>query len=311
MDLNVSQGGTGHVLRARLWQSVHLHFDGNIYERPCDDILQNVALPVWRMCEQAGLVSDAFVVRYSEGGPHLRLRLLAKDAATVTRIRSIVRRRCRLCAGRITRVQWTDYQPEYDRYGGMRVMPVVEHIFAASSRVACALLTPEVGPSRDRRLGHGLLASMALLHVFFGDEATAGLFASTYAQGYESMLARADERHRASLASHRSRADKEAVRLSAIIKETWRAFGGRSSVLSWMDRYRRALRRFRAEVEREIGRGTVEVLHNPVLAWHDYALRAGPSLLHMMNNRLGVSVVEEIYLTRLLAETLGGQHVDF
>lgn len=69
----------------RHWVSIHIFTDGSL-----DDVIVDLARPVSARLRGDGAVLGHFVLRYWDGGPHLRWRLLARDADEVERIKASV-----------------------------------------------------------------------------------------------------------------------------------------------------------------------------------------------------------------------------
>lgn len=74
-----------------------------------------------------------FFIRYSEGGPHLRVRVRGLDYAAVLELRAELALLVKERDGRLAEVA---YVPETERYGGPGALPVAEEVFVRSTRVA-------------------------------------------------------------------------------------------------------------------------------------------------------------------------------
>ncbi|WP_062357760.1 lantibiotic dehydratase C-terminal domain-containing protein [Herbidospora yilanensis] len=163
------------------WISLH------VFHRSDTDLLLTTA--VHRLVGELEL-GGYFFLRYWEGGPHLRLRLLPRipgDAAAIEKHATAAlekhlaahpttgpwdRERYTLLAGEWARreglaaydrrlrpddhVEAIPYRPEYVTFGGPEAVAAVERHFADSSRIALAVLRGE--PDRRRRLGHAFTA---------------------------------------------------------------------------------------------------------------------------------------------------------
>lgn len=160
----------------RVWVAAH------VFHRGDQDLLVTRALAP--LCEELG-ADGWFFLRYWEGGPHVRLRLLTTGPAD--QVRAAVARTCarhladhpsppggwsqheyeaaarrRARGERVTRwdqrlrpvdtVEFIPYQPEYQAYGDGRALRAVERHFTDSSRVAVRLLTTR----HDRRAAAAL-----------------------------------------------------------------------------------------------------------------------------------------------------------
>ncbi|MEW1844354.1 lantibiotic dehydratase C-terminal domain-containing protein [Nonomuraea angiospora] len=145
--------------------------------------------------ELDGRLDRFFFLRYWEGGPHLRLRLLPRvpdDAVMIEKRATAVleehlaaypttvtwdRERYALLAQEFARqeglvaydhrlrpddhVEAIAYRPEYATFGGPQAVAAVERHFTDSSRIALAILRGE--HDHRRRLGHALAAMMLAL----------------------------------------------------------------------------------------------------------------------------------------------------
>jgi len=170
------------------WISLHaFHRDGT-------DLLLGTAVD-GLVRELDGRLDRFFFLRYWEGGPHLRLRLLPRvpgDATTIEKRATAVLREhlaahpttapwdregyallAREFAGREgmdaydkrlrpdDHVEAVAYRPEYATFGGPEAIAAVERHFTDSSRIALAILRGE--HDHRRRLGHALSAMMLAL----------------------------------------------------------------------------------------------------------------------------------------------------
>lgn len=160
----------------REWVSAHLFHSGDL-----DRLLTEAVHPLVGELVHSGLVRDWFFLRYWEGGPHLRLRLLPATHGARDAVRDVVAERCgwhlrrypstrapdpvryRELAARLARVeglashtatlypdnsvQFLEYRPENDRYGTGACLHAVERHFADSSGIALALVSAGTGPA--------------------------------------------------------------------------------------------------------------------------------------------------------------------
>lgn len=178
------------------------------------------------------------------------------------------------------RIVDSDYEPELDKFGGPAGMPLAEALFHASSRIACDILDAEAAGRMSRK---GLLpALMQACHRAFQPETDAALFWREYAYYWlgsktpaaEDWRERFSEKAAALSDAGVSALDPDpgAAALSAPILADWTA-----ALSTAADGYR-ALGP-RSDANREVLTFTVA---------------------HLMNNRLGVAVLEEAYLASLL-----------
>ncbi|WP_066368570.1 thiopeptide-type bacteriocin biosynthesis protein [Herbidospora mongoliensis] len=254
--------------------------------------------------ELDGRLDRYFFLRYWEGGPHLRLRLLPRvpdDAATIGRRATAVleeylaaypattpwdREGYALLAAEFARqeglaayderlrpddhVEAIAYRPEYAMYGGPEAVDAVERHFTDSSRIALAILRGE--PDPRRRLGHALTAMMLTLMAWEPDP---GRLASVLA----------GERDRWDPAPARARhAEIFAGRRDALTAQAERCRRIATSGSTWW-RSVDALQRRLADLQLD-SRIVLE------------------RCVHLFCNRLGLSIAEEAHLRYLTAATL-------
>ncbi|MGW2305334.1 thiopeptide-type bacteriocin biosynthesis protein [Streptomyces sp. NPDC001809] len=168
--------------RATAWTAWHLHL-GTTARSAHDRVVTDVIGPTIRELAPG---TPWFFIRYWQSGPHLRLRVGDLDAAARPRVAAALAARLavagapapgeepldpaayrsgaeRLAAagetGENTSVKAllppgvhpAVYEPEFDRYGGRPLMPAAESLFTLSSTLVLAAL-PKVGDGRQRAL---------------------------------------------------------------------------------------------------------------------------------------------------------------
>ncbi|MEV7690101.1 lantibiotic dehydratase C-terminal domain-containing protein [Streptomyces bungoensis] len=156
------------------WASWHVH-----QHHDQDRLLVEAVAPLIRAVRSDGLVDRAFVLRYWDGGPHVRLRLRAPSeqalAELESRVPAVLRRWCRehpsertmgaqeyvLLRARIGdsasaaelvpdgSVVRAVYSPEHQRYGRGAALAACEEHFDDSTRIALDLLA--AGPPAATR----------------------------------------------------------------------------------------------------------------------------------------------------------------
>lgn len=310
----------------RDWLSVYLFFDGWIYDGDCDGIALGVMEPFVRRCQAEGWIEQHFFIRYSEFGPHLRLRLYAEPdvlggdvwPALVEHLRAhnpdvevdarpespLVPQRPAGQPARVTHVARVAYEPETDRYGGPDALPVGERLFQASSDAAYQLLA-KTGAERSSRLGKGLLSMVVLVHVFAGERERGAAFAQMYATNYLRALAREEEGRGAWLEAFDQGFSQQSDTLLEYVDAVWEAMDDGDELSDTLDAWTAALRTTRDELRALLDAGKVRVAGNPAESWEQVVNGIAPSYVHMMNNRLGITLQEESYLGYLISRALG------
>lgn len=181
---------------ARGWTAWHLHLDTQAVTA-ADRVIADVAAPIAR-----DSVQPWFFIRYWQGGPHVRLRIKGLTAEQVRHVDEELNRRLpgaaavldgeeridpeaymaearRHAAGesgenrnvtalRPISVHPEPYNPEWERYGGDKVMQDSEKFFQVSSDIA-ATLSGE-GLSRSARISVAVEATAAMARALSDEE---------------------------------------------------------------------------------------------------------------------------------------------
>jgi thiopeptide-type bacteriocin biosynthesis protein len=310
----------------RAWLSVYLFFNGWIYDPACDRVVVDVVEPFVRRCQDEGWIDQHFFIRYSEFGPHVRLRLhgapdvLGGDVwpALVAHLRAgspgvAVDERPETPAPpqraedepvRVTHVARVEYEPETDRYGGPDALLVSERQFEVSSDAAYAL-TAKMTPERSSRLGKGLLSMVVLVHVFCGERERGAAFSQMYSTNYLRSLVREDGGRDAWLDAFDQGFSQQSETLMEYVDAVWEALDDGDTLSDTLDAYADGLRRHRDELRALFDAGRVQVAGQTAEEWSRAVNGIVPSYVHMMNNRLGITLQEESYLGYLITRALG------
>jgi thiopeptide-type bacteriocin biosynthesis protein len=302
------------------WLSGHLFMPGGMYEDGYDRALLDTVVPFVRTMADAKWVDRFFFIRYSELGHHLRIRLHGPreilDAQVKPAMESYLSITCpnltieevapeTLAEGRpLHRLRWIPYVPEVDRYGGPDALLIAERVFHASTRAAIGALRGLPPGARGTRLGRGLIATLITTHAFYGTREGCVRLMRKYYHGYlPRMTGRLAENEgtwsRAFTASY----ERQAATLSTYVEEVYERLALNEPILDFWDEYREALAFERSALEALALEGRVKRGVEP-LSWQRCLQQIVPSYIHMMNNRLGVTVPEESYLANMIAQTL-------
>lgn len=310
----------------RGWLSVYLFFTGWMYDGECDRIVREVVEPFVARARREGWVDGHFFIRYSERGPHVRLRLhgseevlegtvwpalaehvLAHSPDAIVDATPDEPAFTRPEPGepvRVTHLARVAYEPETERYGGPDALPVAERLFADSSDTAYRLMSG-MGAERSSRLGKGLLATVVLLHTFARSRAHGAAFAETYSTNYLRTVAREDDGREKFLGAFGQGYEQQADTLGAYVDEVWSRLDEGEALSDALDAWAAALRERRAELRALSDAGRVQVGGRPAESWDHVVAGIVPSYVHMMNNRLGITIQEESYLGYLIHRALG------
>jgi thiopeptide-type bacteriocin biosynthesis protein len=285
---------------------VHLFFDGNIYGPVADRVILDLVAPLVREAEDRGWIERHFFVRYSEGGPHIRLRLFGRLRFLDEHVHPLLLDRAGSLSGIPggVRPRTTPYEPEFDRYGGPGGVALAERLFHASSETAIALLRGIAAADGSARLGKALLAMLVLTHAFYPDHTRAAAFLQLYGTRYLRSFARSEGYRESFQRAFDAGFSQQAEHLIRYLAEGWSRLEQRQSVSDTLDPYVARVRALRLDFERVAYGGGMWQGGQVVGTVADAVGRIVPSYLHMMNNRLGVAIPHETYLSTLIGHAL-------
>lgn len=302
-----------HV-RATRWVGIHIHFSGSLYGSAGDRAITGIARPLAEKGAAHLGTSGFFFVRYANNGSHIRLRLRAPadnqtDCADLVSFltaqpeywafvscsegrRSIVTRSPR----HRTRysIEEVPYYAELNRYGGEYGIQVAERHFESSSAMVLAAL-PVATCGRSHRLGLATAMFALQLGVLVPEQRKAAAFAAALQR---------------SISAHHPKVHSELVtewrNAAPMVMDMYRAGVTDATSLptelgayvdnvrdtrdALVELHRRALLRFR--------------LKRPG-SWDEVLWYLLPSYIHMTNNRLGLTALEEAYVAGIVASSLG------
>lgn len=267
------------------WRSWHLHVS-ELRVGASDDILRRVVQPALE-----GLNNPWFFVRYWQYGPHIRLRVGNLDDAAVAPLEAVLRRLLEEVAGGAGPMLTADeyrrqatplaaageggqalevgnlwppgvyrrpYQPEVERYGGASLLASSESLFHTASSLALAFVCRDAPEAA--RCGLGLQATRAALGVLGNDERR-GAFCRSAGAAWQAWAARAGATGQG--------------KYPAPVATSPREGNVAPPVRRWADQLRSSM-----TLWREASSDTV-------------AERILQSHVHMLHNRLGLSVSQE------------------
>jgi len=318
------------------WVGVHAFHQGDL-----DALLTGGVLPLIARLDAEGLSPRWFFLRYWDGGPHLRVRVLAapgrrdrlereltdglgaylRDHPSEPRISADAYRRQ---AAGLARMEGLDghetelrpndsaalvpYVPERHVYGERDALAAVERHFAESSRLAADVIAAGTPASRRR----GLALSAALLALAVA-EPDLDEVSARFAAGAADAAAAARAAGMPDLSdSYLPRRE----RLIAHARDLWRlAAAGDAGPESSGDAvhagWLRSLRELRRRLEAAREAGDLDV--DPPGSPFGRLAAGGPSaavrsilmrVAHLFGNRLGIAITEEMHINYLIGRTL-------
>lgn len=223
-----------------------------------------------------------FFLRYvDDGGVHVRVR--ARGANTLMQIlRDDIEDTLRIATNGAPqarhRVEEASYEPEIDAYG-VGTMATAEEVFVESSRIALAIFGSADGSGHVKR-------RLALHMMERARSAFAGNAPDLFWQRYSDHWIEMVEGDRAALRSTiAARCDAAQRSGRRVLADDTRISLNELHLLSrWADAC--------ANAARVYGESTEPVASNPSIL--------AARFVHLMNNRLGISIIEEAHLAALL-----------
>ena len=166
-----------------------------------DLFLLRIAAPLLRDLEGTG---NWFFIRYGEGGPHLRIRVTVDNPEVSEFIHERFRQAApghvdaaplatewlsgdepKLQPGTVHRI---GYEPEVERYGGPRALPLNERLFCQSTSLALGIMGATLD-NVDQRIGQAIKIMIASVRSLTDDHSAVGDIFRSYAAGWQSFLA--------------------------------------------------------------------------------------------------------------------------
>lgn len=290
------------MLDGEEWISGHIflqHHDTASF----DNAIVYVVEPFVKESLASGLVNSFFFTRYQELGPHVRVRVRAVAGALGTihdLLTSFVQAYAENgilgsprgplppggCLSSHPSLAWIPYAPELTRYGGDHAIAVAERFFEESTDVAFKLL-PRIRTDALYRNGIALALMLVLLRAAFRSIHELLNVCHSF---YESI-------GDASLVPRFERAlSRQSVALTLQMSTCWEAANS-GDLPCPIDEYAAAANHCVRSLEELVAAGRVmNRQHLPVRALPEALRLFVPSYMHMMNNKLGLSTVEEAFL---------------
>lgn len=148
------------------WISVYFFYSGN-----CDEFLISVIKPFVDIVKVKKLSTQYFFIRYFENGPHIRLRFkcLSTDAeiCLISLIKDHFKKFKSLSTFKEIKIEFVKYIPEIERYGGTQEgMTIAELQFEYSSNAILSILLKNTLINYELKLGSAIQMHLALVNSF-------------------------------------------------------------------------------------------------------------------------------------------------
>lgn len=313
------------------------------YPDPWERFLLQAVKPFVEKVIEKRLAEQFFFIRYWERGPHIRLRFKGERALLESTLKPELKEFFEryFAENPIPRtdppwteelpaeprwfpnhsVQFIDYEPEIDRYGGPAGILIAEKQFEVSSRVVLAIIAERDPWDYDRALGAAIQ-----LHLGFAWALGMSLTETTqfYSKIFKDWFSRAyawepdisaealQERRRLTLKAFEEKFAAQKSTLVSYFKTLWNAFDRAAEfeqawLNDWLDKMsvigeqlRAAQKDRRLLFPQELTPDrAIPILEAQQRLWYILG-----SYVHMTNNRLGILNRDEAYLGYLIKSGL-------
>jgi len=292
------------------WLSAHIFYNGEVYSYEADRVILEIVDKFVSLCKRNKFIRQYFFIRYSENGPHIRLRIQGESEILNDIIKPALNEfvyqimpKELVPLNRKENPMFISYEPEYLRYGGKEAIRIAEKYFFYSSELTISLLKEVNKGETSERLGKGLLAMIIILNVMFSNKEKVIDVVERYQTGYLSTLFGNSEIHQNYLTSFERGFDKQSELLVNFINDFWEGLIGGVVLPSNLKLFKSRLILIKKELL-ELNETGKLIPSDSESDFLTKSMRIVPSYIHMMNNRLGISIPEETYLAYLIKRAL-------
>jgi len=300
------------------WISVHIFFKGEMYGKECDEVILKIVEPLIDTLNNDKLIEKYFFIRYSDLGPHVRLRLYGNSKTLNTKVKDKVGKFIKKnfpyelmqyptlpdSTPQDKNYLWIDYEPEIDRYGGEDAIKVAEEFFFHSSAVAIKLIEEIQNGDKSSRLGKGLLTMLILLKVFAEKKILALEWITSYGKNYLKIRAKEENELKEWETVFNKGFDKQSKTLVEYTYTVWEVLDAGEELNPVLDYYKKRLTEISKRLTFLLSQNEIVKQSNPIKDLNTLNSTIISSYIHMMNNRLGISIPEESYLSHLITKSL-------
>lgn len=294
------------------WISVYIFHKGYLYSYESDRVVASVVKPFVEICRKNSWIKNYFFIRYSESGTHIRLRFFG-DEKTLDEIVKPEFEKFLLAnfpedlkvdLPEYELFKWVEYEPEIERYGGNHAIEVAEEYFNYSSDFAIELLDGVTQGNNSQRLGKGLIATNLIIYAFTSSRDLGLRLAEQYHKGYLSAVARQDGLKEDMLEMFKDGFDKQAQNLIEFNNSLWEVLEEDGELPESFIEFVKNLFTIKNKLNQLDSEGKLIETDSGKMNLYEKYFRIVPSYIHMMNNRLGISIPEESYLSFLITKAL-------
>ncbi len=198
---------------------------------------------------------------------------------------------------------WIAYEREYDRYGGRDAMPIAEWHFERSSELVLRLIAGTNVHVRTVLLGQAAQLTMGLCFTFLRSTGAVRQFLERYRTMWETSYQESSEgQHDTFDSSYERMAPQLNARLAHLRDCAWGLGTDTPTPIErdWLDH----CADLRGRILDLSARGPLTFTRGSVADPEAVLAILLSSYVHMTNNRLGVSILDEIYLSYVICRAL-------
>lgn len=325
-----------------VWLAAHIYYDASGWE----PVLRDLVSPLVDEVMGRELAEQFFFIRYFERGKHLRLRFRGNHEVLTRDVKPMITARAEAYMTRNpserklpegvdaaslnyypnNSVQFIEYEPEVERYGGTEALMVGERQFEASSRAALSAITESASWDYTRALGVALQMHFAMAHAFQLDPTDVhGMFAivnqgwlpRAYNHGHTKLTPEQHkQRSTQTLAVFNEMFASQKEMLIPFVQQLWAGLEENAEFEDlWFGRWIDAMRETHGRLSEIHNQGDLLLDDRRKFWWlgADYPKHRElwlilESYVHMTNNRLGILNQDEAYLGYLIQQT--AKHLD-
>ncbi len=320
------------------WLAAYLY-----YSEPWETFLIEGVQPFINNVLESRLAEQFFFIRYWERGPHIRLRFKTDEAILEKELKPRMidhfENYYQLKPSKRddppwsltlpdnqrwfpnNSIQFIDYEPEIDRYGGIHGILIAEDHFQLSSQVVLSVLKESPAWDYERALGVAIQLHLASAHAFNMDKEESaefysiifkGWFASAY--GYSDGLSKTDikERQEITLSAFEKQFNIQKSKLINYHQAIWEALREEYCFeQEWMNQWIYGMKKIARQLTESQSSGNLQLsdwakpdnnlctITERQLLWSIIG-----SYVHMTNNRLGILNRDEAFLGYIMKECL-------
>jgi len=309
------------------WLSVHIYYTQH------ELILREALYPLIKLMQEQRIIDSYFFIRFWKHGPHIRLRLKGKTETLQNDVSPLLinyfqkyfdtnpsqrlgsegpNQSKNWCPN--NSVQFIEYEPETERYGGFKALSVSEQLFELSSETILKTISESKKWDYQTALGVALQMHLSLIRsanmsireaiLFFSYVSDIWIYSAINYE-IENSTSNFTQRKTDVLKKYVGRFQTQKIQLIQIFKDLWTGLDRDIEfeqywMNNWIDQLEsineNLLEALKIEMKLGIHSLCIKDKHK---IWSIYE-----SHIHMSNNRLGILNKDESYLGFLLKEGL-------